>query len=90
VQQLDVSELDPFVVYSEFTLDHDLFCKLRRDDRTRPAEIRMAYNSHRDSFPSEALIDMNSRIELLKLYFSCRLDRLPTYRLLEQLGLFYG
>jgi hypothetical protein len=67
-----------------------MFFKLRREDSSKPAEILTMYNSVLDAIPSDALIDLSSKIEMLRLYFSAKLDRLPTYQLLHQLGAYYG
>lgn len=40
--------------------------------------------------PGDALIDVASKIEMLRIYFATKLDRLPSYQLLHQLGSYYS
>lgn len=67
-----------------------MFFKLRREDSSKPAEILTMYNTLFDVIPGEALIDVASKIEMLRIYFAAKLDRLPSYQLLQQLGAYYG
>jgi hypothetical protein len=67
-----------------------MFFKLRREDSSKPAEILTMYNSVLDVIPGDALIDVASKIEMLRIYFAAKLDRLPSYQLLQQLGAYYG
>ncbi len=48
------------------------------------------HNALRDVIPGDILIDLPSKIEILRLYFDAKLNKLPSYNLLEQLGLYYG
>lgn len=82
--------MDPYFIYCEFILDEDMFFKLRREDSSKPAEILTMYNSVLDVIPGDALIDVASKIEMLRIYFAAKLDRLPSYQLLQQLGAYYG
>jgi hypothetical protein len=88
--QIETNELDPFSVYCEFILDEEIFFKVRREERGKAAEILVLYNSLLDTTGSDTLIDLPSKVEMLKLYFAAHLDRLPTYQMLEQLGAYYG